>query len=88
MVIGMSFEESAYMNEVRRKALRDVINGIQRLSDELEALCGEEEEYRDSIPENMQGSERYEKAVKAVDMISEAVDNLRCAADNIESAIE
>ena len=76
------------MNEVRRKALRDVINGIQRLSDELEALCGEEEDYRDNIPENMQGSERYDKAEEAIDLISEAVDNLRCAVESIESAIE
>ena len=76
------------MNEVRRKALRDVISGIQRLSEELEALCGEEEDYRDNIPENMQGSERYDKAEEAIDMISEAVDNLRCAVESIESAIE
>ena len=42
----------------------------------MEDLQGEEEEYRDNIPENLQGSERYEKAEEACDTLSEAVDGL------------
>ncbi len=41
---------------------------------------GEQEEYRDNMPENLQGSERYEKA-------DEACDNLRGALDSLEEAI-
>ena len=51
------------MNKMRRTALASIKEKIEELKDELETLLEEEEEYRDSIPENMQGGERYEKIV-------------------------
>lgn len=45
-------------------------------------------EYRDNIPENMQESERYEKADEACDNLSSAVDSLEEAISSIEAAIE
>ena len=53
-----------------------------------EYLQAEEEEYRDNIPENMQESERYEKADEACDNLSSAVDSLEEAISSIEAAIE
>ena len=50
------------MNKVRRKNLQAIIDQLEELKGSLEALQAEEEEYRDNIPENMQESERYEKA--------------------------
>lgn len=47
----------------------------------------EEEEYRDNMPENMQGSEKYEKADAAVDAISAAYDALEAADSDMEEAI-
>ena len=44
--------------------------------------------YRDNIPENMQESERYEKADEACANLSEAVDNLEEVISSIEAAIE
>jgi hypothetical protein len=41
----------------------------------------EEEEYRDNMPENLQGSERYETA-------DTACDNLQSAIDSLEEAFE
>ena len=45
------------------------------------------EEYRDNIPENMQGSERYEQAESACDSLSEAVDSISAAIDSINEAM-
>ena len=61
------------MNKARRKNIQDVVNQLEDLKSTLEDLQGEEEEYRDNIPENLQGSERYEKAEEACDTLSEAV---------------
>ena len=59
------------MNKARRKNIQDVVNQLEDLKSTLEDLQGEEEEYRDNIPENLQGSERYEKAEEACDTLSD-----------------
>ena len=56
----------------------DKLNSILR---DVEYLQNEEEDYRDNIPENMQGGDRYERA-------DEACDNLSYAYDYISEAIE
>ncbi len=76
------------MNKVRRKALDEVISKIEEAKELLENLQAEEEEYRDNMPENLQGSERYEAADAAVDNMSSAVDALDEAISSIESAQE
>lgn len=74
------------MNKVRRKALDKVISKIEEAKEQLESLQAEEEEYRDNMPENLQGSERYEAADAAVDNMSSAVDALDEAISSVESA--
>ena len=76
------------MNKARRKALDEVISKIEDAKELLENLQAEEEEYRDNMPENLQGSERYEAADAAVDNMSSAVDALDEAISSIESAQE
>ena len=76
------------MNQARRKALDEVISKIEEAKELLENLQAEEEEYRDNMPENLQGSERYEAADAAVDNMSSAVDALDEAISSIESAQE
>ena len=76
------------MNKARRKALDEVISKIEEAKELLENLQAEEEEYRDNMPENLQGSERYEAADAAVDDMSSAVDALDEAISSIESAQE
>ena len=76
------------MNKARRKALDEVISKIEEAKELLENLQAEEEEYRDNMPENLQGSERYEAADAAVDNLSSAVDALDEAISSIESAQE
>lgn len=76
------------MNKARRKALDEVISKIEEAKELLENLQAEEEDYRDNMPENLQGSERYEAADAAVDNMSSAVDALDEAISSIESAQE
>lgn len=76
------------MNKVRRKNLQSIADQLEYLKTQIEDICSDEEEYRDNIPENMQGSERYEKADTACDNLSDAVDNLEEVIYSIESAIE
>lgn len=76
------------MNKERRKNLRDIADRLEELKDSLDGLLGEEEEYRDNIPENLQGSERYEKADDAVSNLEEAVNQMEYVIECIETAIE
>ena len=53
------------MNNPRRKKLQAIIDQLEELKSSLEELQEEEEECRDNMPENLQGSERYERADEA-----------------------
>lgn len=75
------------MNKVRRKELQELYDIISEAKDSLEMLH-DEEEYKDNMPENLQSSERYEKAEAAVDALDSAVSSLEEALDYIEEAQE
>lgn len=77
------------MNNTRRKAIKQTIDRFCSIRKKLEELVSEvesvksdvediqwEEEYRDNMPENLQGSERYDKADGACTNLSDAVDSL------------
>ena len=76
------------MNRERRKALAAIRNQLYDLHDLLEEIQQEEEEYRDNIPENLQGSERYERADEACDNLFSAISSLEEAIEYIETAAE
>jgi flagellar biosynthesis chaperone FliJ len=76
------------MNNSRRKELERIVDAITELKEQLELLQGEEEEYRDNMPENLQGSERYEKADTACDNLYSAVSSLEEAMDSINESRE
>lgn len=76
------------MNKIRRKSLQGIINQLEELKSSLEDLQAEEEEYRDNMPENLQGSERYEVTDAACDNLSDAVSDLEEVISSIEAAIE
>lgn len=82
------------MNKPRRKQIQEVIDKLGSLQSEMEALIEEiegiqsdEEEYRDNMPENLQGSERYERADAACDALESARDTLEESKDNIDDVI-
>ncbi len=76
------------MNKIRRKALNEVLAKIKEASGQLESIMNDEEEYRDNMPENLQGSERYDIADAACDAMQEALENLEDAISNVESVQE
>lgn len=76
------------MNRIRRKALANIKEQLETLKEELETLKEEEEDYRDNMPENLQGSERYDKADEACGYLSDAVDGLEDVVCSIEAAME
>lgn len=76
------------MNNPRRKALQDLYNIILEAKEKLETVRDEEDEYKENIPENLQGSERYERAEAAVDSLADAIYSLEEALDSIEEAKE
>lgn len=76
------------MNKSRRKELQRIIDQLEDLKDNLESIMSEEEDYRDSIPENLQGSARYEKADDACGSLDDAISSLEDAVSSIEEAIE
>ena len=75
------------MNKVRRKNLQSIVDKLEELMADVEAIQEEEEEYRDNIPENMQSGDRYEQAEAACDALSEATDSISSAIDSINEAM-
>lgn len=76
------------MNKQRRKTINEIYEKIADLRNLLEEVKGEEEEYRDNMPENLQNSERYYVAEEACDNLDSAISSLEEALDYIESAAE
>lgn len=71
------------MNKQRRKELASILNDLEDLRSRLEAVSEEEQEAFDNIPENLWGSERYEKAEEAVDALEEALSSIEDIADSL-----
>lgn len=76
------------MNKARRKAINEIYEQITDLRELLEFIKDEEEEYKDNIPENLQGSERYEKSEEACENLDSAICSIEEALDYISSSIE
>lgn len=75
------------MNNIRRKALQKIYAAIEEAKEDLEMVFDEEQEAFDNIPENLEGSERYEKAEMAVDNLETAMSELEEVLECIEEAI-
>lgn len=76
------------MNKERRKSLREIQSKLESLGQDLETLKEEEEEYRDNMPENLQESERYQRADEVCDLLQEALESMDNAYQQIEEAVE
>lgn len=79
------------MNNTRRKAISEVskkvgdIKGeLESLMQEIEEIKGAEEDYKDNIPENLQGGEKCEVAEAAIENLEEAYNSL----DDIVGSLE
>ena len=76
------------MNKARRKDLQSILDQLEELKSSLETTQEDEEEYRDNMPENLQGSARYEKAEEAISNMEDAVSSLEDTISSVEAAME
>lgn len=69
------------MNNTRRKAIQNIIDKLDDLMQEIEALQEEEQEALDNMPESLQESERGQA-------MQEAVENLEYAASAAQDVLD
>ncbi len=76
------------MNKERRKELQEICSLIIEAQVRLETFIEEEEAYKDSMPEYLQSSERYERAEEVISNLDDAHDSLDETLGYIEEAME
>lgn len=64
------------MNDKRRKSVRLAITFLDRAQAIVDRVCDEEQDAADNYPENLQGTDTYEKMEMAVDSMNEAIDKI------------
>ena len=64
------------MNKVRRTQIQRVSDSFSNIIAEIETIRDEEDEARESMPENLVGSERYETSEVASDTLQDTIDLL------------
>ena len=72
------------MNKERRKQIAAIVNRISGIASDLEMVKDDEDEYRDNMPENLQGSTRYDDSDEASNVMQCALDALEEASSNLE----
>ena len=72
------------MNKERREKISNIAKELQYVIDNLSNILSDEEYAFENMPENLQGSIRGEESEEAIDIISEAIDSLQSARDNLE----
>ncbi len=76
------------MNNRRRRKLEEIESELIKLYDTLEELKDEEESAFESIPEDFEGTERYEAAEMAVVSLENAVSCLDEVLESIREVLE
>lgn len=78
------------MNKSRRKEIEAAIklleaaqSSIEAARDAVETIKSDEEEYRDNMPETLQGGEKYERADTAVNNLEEVYEALDIDIDDL-----
>ena len=76
------------MNTKRRKALRDILDRLEEIQEELDDLLKDEDIYRNSLLDDSEDSDKYDSAEAVCDALDEAMDGIGEAIDSISQAIE
>lgn len=76
------------MNNTRRKAIQNIMDKLEELMEEIEAIKDEEQDAYDNLPESLQNSERGEAMESAVYNLDDAAENVQLVIDALESAKE
>jgi hypothetical protein len=76
------------MNKNRRDAIQKIIVQLNNVAEVIYSILDEEQDCFDAFPENLQGSEKGEKAETAIGFLEDAKNNIDEAIENLESASE
>ena len=76
------------MNRTRREKLRTLMARLSDLRDELAEVCDEEDEARESMPEDMQYGDRYAASEECSEAMREGCSSLYEAIGYIEDAVQ
>lgn len=72
------------MNKTRLAEIKKISAGIEVLKDNLQSILIEEEWAFESMPENLQGSERGDRSQDAQEYLNEAIDKLGEAIEQLD----
>lgn len=75
------------MNKRRRARLTDAVKHLDAAAEIISNVADEEQDSMDNMPENLQGSERYEASEEAVDNLNDALDGISDVKESVNSAI-
>ncbi len=76
------------MNKQRRIILREILDRLTDLHDELDNVRDEEECAKDNLPESFWETERYERMEEACENLESALSSLEEAFEYIDAAME
>lgn len=75
------------MDRRKRESLKQAISHIERAIILSEIVLDKESDCIDNYPENLQGTETFEKMENAVDCLNDALESLEEAKEKIEEAM-
>jgi hypothetical protein len=76
------------MNKRRRDILKRAVSALETAENFINSALDEEKDCLYNCPENLEGSEKYEKMETAIDKLEEAIENVDEAKNCIEEASE
>lgn len=75
------------MNKVRREKLKDIITRMSELNRALSDVIADEELALESIPENLQGTDRYQVTEDSLDLMYDAQSSISDAIDAVDDVL-
>lgn len=75
------------MDNKRRDGLKEAMKLLDRVSTMVDRVYDKEQDCVDNYPENLQGTDRFERMEDAVENLSEALEKIDEAKSCIEAAI-
>lgn len=75
------------MNKKQRKELERIASLLEELRSDLETIRDEEDEKLDNIPDNLNGSDRYNDMWAVRDNLEEVIDDLDNTINNLRDNV-
>ena len=75
------------MNNKRRSVLKEVLYSIDSIYNEVDSVLTEEQDCMDNFPENLQGSENYERMEETVDKLEDILETISSLRDDLSDVI-